>query len=376
MNLTMKQQLRVDVISRYLQHEIHTRDACIILNIKERQFRRIVKAFREEGLVSVVHGNVGRSPKNKTGEMAETLIIRKYRLQYFGLNVVHFLEKLREDYPEQRLPSYSATRAILLREKLIEPKVKRRRGVHKMRKRYEKEGLMIQIDGSHHHWIMGHTPCCLTAAIDDATGKIMGGTFTPTETTFAAMEVVKSIVETHGAFHMLYSDRAGIYGNNKRASYSNMERAMRELGIASLQATTPQGKGRVERLFQTLQDRLCAEMRLKGISSLEEANTYLEEFIPKFNHKFAVAPSSSETAYRPLPSGVKLSEVFCLKDLRTIQNGHVISLEGEYLRVEVEDYSVKKRVEIRQYPNGSTKFFIEGQEIQVTKMEKHLKAAS
>ena len=116
-------------------------------------------------------------------------------------------------------------------------------------------------------------------AIDDATGKILAAKFTPTETTFAAMDVVEQIINKYGVFQMLYSDKAGIYGGGKREGFTNMNRAMNELGIISIQANSPQAKGRIERLFKTLQDRLCSEIRLRGIKNIEAANRYLEEFI-------------------------------------------------------------------------------------------------
>lgn len=375
MKLTTKQQLRVDVISRYLRGDITSQDACIALEIKERQFRRLVRSFRTEGVSSVIHGNKGRSPTNRTNSSLEQKIITKYKDRYDGLNLVHFREKLLEEEEIISVPSYSTIRKILLREKLISPTIKRRKGIHKIRRRYEREGIMIQIDGSHHHWLPRHSPCCLTAAIDDATGKVLGATFTPTETTFAAMEAVGQIIKSKGIFQMLYSDRAGLYGNSKRIGYSNMERAMKELGVIPLQASTPQGKGRVERLFKTLQDRLCSEMRLRRIRNLKEANEFLKVFLPKFNQRFAVAPSCEEAAYKPLPIDKNLDEIFCMKDYRRVQNGHVISYGGEVLAIESDEFLLRKQVEIRHYQSGETKFFVGEKEIKATRIKNQKKAA-
>ena len=148
-----------------------------------------------------------------------------------------------------------------------------------MRKRYEKEGIMVQIDGSHHRWIRQHQPFCLTVGIDDATGKILAARFTETETTFASMDIAEEIIKKYGIFQMLYSDKAGIYGGGKRDGFSNMNRAMRDLGIIPIQANSPQAKGRVERVFRTLQSRLVSEIGLRGLRSIKEANEYLETFL-------------------------------------------------------------------------------------------------
>ena len=376
MQLTAKQQIRVDVLTKYLNGQIYLSDALEILEIKERQFRRVIKRFREKGICSVLHGNVGRKPPNKTSEFVEHKIIKEYSLKYFDLNVTHFMEFFLADFPDLRVPSKSTVRKILLREKLISPVKRKKRRLHPMRKRYEKEGIMVQIDGSHHRWFTGQAPLCLTAAIDDATGKIVGAKFTKTETTFAAMDVVESIIKEKGCFQMLYSDRAGIYGNGKREGYSNLERALRELGISSLRASTPQAKGRVERLFKTLQSRLCAELRLNGINSMKDGNEFLESiFIEKFNKQFGVEPHSEELAYKELDKKKDLNEIFSVRDHRIISNGHVISLNSEKLQVESKDYLVGRSVEVRHYRDGSTKFLVSGKFVKVTRLFEDKKGA-
>jgi hypothetical protein len=250
MKLNSKKQLRVDILTQYISGKLYYLDAIKALEISERQFRRLVVEFKRDGVGSVIHKNTGKVPPNKFIDGRRTKIIRLYKSIYKGMNVTHFIEKLR-DVENINPPSYSTVRKILLSESLISPTIKRKRKPHPRRQRYEKEGLMVQIDGSHHRWIPGLLPCCLTVGVDDATGKILGGTFTNTETTFAAMNVVEQTIKKHGLFQMLYSDRAGIYGDQKREGYSNMNRAMRELGIIPVQAYTPQAKGRVERLFKS-----------------------------------------------------------------------------------------------------------------------------
>lgn len=367
MKLTANQQIRVDVILKFINGDMYLEEALNVLQLSERHFRRVTKAFREDGIESIVHGNKGRKPSNKISESTRWMIIREYRVKYFDLNVSHFREKLLAD-PEIMdnyiLPSYQTIRRILVQEKLISFKVQKKKKAYKPRKRYQKEGLMVQIDGSYHHWLRRHTPFCLTAAIDDATGKILAGKFTKTETTFAAMDVVKDIVTSKGCFQMLYSDKAGIYGGGKRKGYSNMDRAMRELGILSVQASTPQAKGKVERLFKTLQDRLVSEMRLKGIQSIEEANKFFQnEYIEIFNKKFATEATSS--SYQKLNENIELKEVFCMKADRIVGSGNLFSYNNKRYLVDSEECMAKKNIELRFYPDGSMGGFIRGQRVEL-----------
>ncbi|MBC8555415.1 MAG: ISNCY family transposase [Candidatus Brocadiales bacterium] len=368
MHLTPKQQIRVDIITQYLSGQIFQEDACLAIGIQERQFRRLVKAFREEGIVSVLHGNTGRTPGNSISDNIKRMLIIMYKGRYKGLNLVHFIEKVKENHSGElpKTPCYSTIRNIFIKEKLLKPNQSKRKKAHCSRKRYSKEGLMIQIDGSHHHWLLNQPPCCLTAAIDDATGKMVGAKFTETETTFAAMDVIESIVKKYGCFQMLYSDKAGIYGGGKRDGYSNMNRAMKDLNIVSIQANSAQAKGRVERLFKTLQSRLIAELRLRRISTMDEANIYLKEtFIEHFNKKFAKEATDQNSAYRHLHESINLDEVFTMRDDRVVQSGHIVSYGGDKYLVTSEKYSslVKKHVEIRLYRNGNMKMFVENEEI-------------
>ncbi len=358
MKTTTQQLIKIEIITKYLNGVIHYQDAIELLNVKERQFRRIIKAFKENGILSVHHGNRGRTPPNKLPSDTTSQILSLYKTRYKGLNVVHFIEKLQDH--NLKVPSYGAVRALLLAEKLISPQMKKRKSYHPRRQRYAKEGLMIQIDGSHHRWIMGMLPVCLTVGIDDATGKLVGGLFTHTETTFAAMNVVEQIFQNYGVFQLLYSDRAGIYGGGKRDGYTNMKRAMDSVGVVSLQASSPQAKGRIERVFKTLQSRLISEMRLRNINGLEEANKYLiDEFIPAFNLQFGKVPLSSELAHRLLDKDIDLNEIFCMISERKVQAGELICYESAKYVLRTGESLVGKSAEIREYRDNSLCIYVE-----------------
>lgn len=364
MSFSAQEHIRFDILVKYIQGNLKLQDAIAAFGVKERQFRRYVKRFRESGPVGAVHGNRKREPINKCSNALMARIAELFQTKYYDFNVRHFHQMLIENKELDYVPSYSTIRKMLLNGNLIERSNKRIRKSYARRKRYTREGLMLQIDGSHHHWLVGHEPFCLTAAIDDATGKLLGGKFTPTETTFAAMDVVESVIRKHGLFQMLYSDKAGIYGGSKRVGYTNMDRALKELGIISIQANSPQAKGRVERLFSTLQSRLVAEMRFNGIRTIEQANQFLQQvFIDKFNEKFAVEAVDPNPAFEKINSVHLLNEIFTMREYRVVQNGNVINYGSKSYVIENIENLAKKQVEIKLYRNGDTKFWIDGKEI-------------
>lgn len=374
MKLNSKKQLRVDIISQYISGKVYYLDAIKSLEVSERQFRRLVKEFRIDGIKSVIHKNTGKSPPNKLNNSTRTAILRLYKTIYKGMNVTHFIEKLKE-VEHLNSPSHSTVRKILLSEKLISPTIKRKRKSYPRRIRYEKEGLMIQIDGSHHRWIFGEEMICLTAAIDDATGKILGATFTKTETTFAAMDVAEQIITRHGLFQMLYSDKAGIYGLGKRDGYSNMNRAMQELGIIPIQANSPQAKGRIERLFKTLQSRLVHEMRLEGVRTIAEANLFLKGYIEKFNEQFGVKAINPETGYRRLGKGILLDEIFCVVKFRKVQGGEIVSYDSKKYLIYGSESLVGHEADIKIYRDGRMEIHVLGEKVKYGLFEEAKKAA-
>lgn len=374
MKITAKQQTRIDIISKYMSGKLYYKDAIELLEIKERQFRRLVKAFKEDGLISILHGNIGKFPPNKTPQGIKNEIISLYKTRYRGLNLVHFIEKLSGH--EIKVPCYGTIRSILIKEGLIDSQIKRKKRSHPRRQRYEKEGLMIQIDGSHHRWFRFKKPVCLNLAIDDATGKLVGGIFTPTETTFASMDVVEQIIKKYGIFQMLYSDKAGIYGGGKRDGFSNMNRAMEDLGILSLQANSPQAKGRIERVFRTLQSRLVNELSLRRIDTIEKANEFLlNEFIDSFNKQFAVQAKCLKPAYTPINNNINLNEIFCMIIERKVQQGEVVCYEGSKYVLETKESLSGQRAEIREYRDGKMSIYVEGDEINYSLFENSKKAA-
>jgi hypothetical protein len=239
----------------------------------------------------------------------------------------------------------------------------------------KQRGLMLQMDGSTHRWF-GSKKSCLVIVIDDADGDILHGEFTPTETTFACMNVVKTVLKNHGTFQVLYTDRAGIFGKNptnhlngmKRDGFSALKYCLSEFGVHIVYAHSPEAKGRVERAFKTLQDRLIAELRLNDIYTLHAATKYFNDvYLPRHRELFVKEAVVKESAFIPLLHQHLIDEKFFMRVRRTVKNDQTFSYEGEQYDINVvagQNYSGKE-IELRFYPDGKVRYFIDDKEIDL-----------
>lgn len=238
-------------------------------------------------------------------------------------------------------------------------------------------GMMVQFDGSHHRWF-NNEETCLLAGIDDATNEVFAR-FYPGETTFACMDILKQMITEKGCFKTLYVDKAGVYGGVKREGFSQVQRALGELDIHTLFAHSPQAKGRIERLFNTLQDRLIPEMRMAKIKSIDQANQYLKDvFLPSHNAKFMVLPRNMQSLYRQIHPSWNLDDVFCIKEFRVVGKDHTISLNGErHMIAEKLEFSLaNQRIEIRTYLDRPWSCYFAGKHIKIVKIDKVKKIAA
>jgi len=212
--------------------------------------------------------------------------------------------------------------------------------------------MLVQIDGSFHRWLEDRAePMALLAAIDDATGKILAAVFRRQEDTEGYFLLIRQMIEQYGIPMSIDSDRHMIFCSPKEkrsieqelagesVPLSQFGRALKDLGITHIKAMTPQAKGRIERLFQTLQDRWVVELRLRGIQTLEEANQVLPELIKEHNEKFAVAPLEPESAFVPLEPGQSLDLILCFRDQRIVGPGETISYRGKTYILDVPNSS-------------------------------------
>ena len=241
-----------------------------------------------------------------------------------------------------------------------------------------KEGMMLQFYTSDHDWLEGRGPKIkLIGGIDDATKDVPWALFAYQDSVEENMATCKRIIKRKGIPLSLYVDKdskfittrhGGLHVNIKEdQEKTQMQRAWEELGINVIFAESPQAKGRIERLWGTFQDRLISELRLEGISSLEEANEYLDSvFLPKYNKKFTRKPKVKEVAYRPIPEGMDLDRILCIKEKRRVQGDHTISYKGRHYQIlptETRFGFAKAKVEVQKHLDGTIHIFYKGEEL-------------
>lgn len=377
--LNLEEQRRVLALNEVIGGRLTAREAGELLEVSERQVRRILAAYRKEGAAAVAHGNRGRKPVNALGEALRERVLESARTKYVGFNHLHMSEMLRD---EDKLPvGPSSVRRILLEAGMASPR-KRRPAKHRSRRvRYPKEGMLLQIDASPHDWLEGRGPVMsLIGGIDDATGTVPFALFRPQEDSAGYFVLLRGIVLRKGIPLALYHDRHSIFEPSAREPMSLEEqlrghrdptqfgRLLEELGIASIAARSPQGKGRIERLWGTFQDRLVSEMRLKRISSLEEANRFLKGFLPRYNRRFAVPAAEEGSAYRPLAEGFDPELFFCFKHRRHVAADNVVGFEGRRLQIladpERAGYA-RTEVDLHQGLDGKLAVFYQGRPLRV-----------
>lgn len=371
--MNSSEQIKLDVISKLSQNKITVNQAMQILSKSESTIFRYLRNYRSEGVIFVKHKNSQKPPVNKTESHVETTLISLCKGKYKDFNRSHAREEI-EANEGIKIPKDTFNR-ICKRNNLLMKQVKKRRSKAKHRRqRMQQMGVMLQLDGSPHRWF-GRRKTCLVLIIDDATSDILYGEFSPTETTFACMNVIKKVLRTHGLFQILYTDRAGIFGRDttnhfdgvKREGFSSLKNCLLKFGIHTIYAQSAEAKGRIERAFNTLQDRLVAEFKLHNIKTIPEANKYLNEvYIPKHRQNFSVAPLISESAFTPLLSSVNLDEHFYMTIKRKVKNDQTFSLENVvYDLARTGDDNRNKTIEIRKYPDGKIKYFIDDKEVQL-----------
>lgn len=371
-----KDQLKLEIIFKLHKGELGRKEAAKMLGITERSVGRNLRAYRERGIGFIRHGNTGRAPVNKIHGELQGHVLGLIQQKYFDFNIRHIQDCLREEIGHT-IPYTTLRRWCHSINMVKHSRKKRRSKPRRARQRMSQQGYLLQLDGSHHHWFGGRF-LCLMAAIDDATGEVFAK-FYEGETTWACMDFLKELVLKKGVMRFVYTDRAGLYGGIKREHFSQVERALGELGAHVIYAQSPEGKGRVERLFRTLQDRLVAELRLNGVGSLEEANDYLNNvFLPhKFNPQFMVKAENPISGYRPLAANTDLDTIFCIKETRIIGKDHTVSVNAEkWMIADDIRYSIAKRkLELRFDKWGEWTAYFAGQPIRLIKIQKDQKIA-
>jgi hypothetical protein len=359
-------QLILDIIQKLFLKKITFETAQQVLNVSDRTIFRYLKKYEVLGVGFLSHGNSGKAPVNKTSEadIEKAKVLMKEK--YFDFNLTHAMEKLSND--EGVKINRETFRRICHEINLVKKAKRRKSKVHKLRTRTAQAGVFLQMDGSPHRWFNNEVSC-LIGAIDDASNENYYSEFFETETTVGCLKVLRKIIEKKGIFSILYVDRAGIFGGPKRVHFSQVKRALNELGINIIFASSAEAKGRIERHWQTLQDRMVPEMRIRKIKSYEAANDYLQEqFLPNdYNKVFKVIPADLEPGWKKLPTSINLDEIFCLKNHRSVKSDHTFCYNGVTYRITSNlKYSIQnQKVEVRIYLDQTQKIFFADKELEV-----------
>lgn len=364
--LSQRELNNLHIIKKAVEKKVKQREAAEILLMSERQIRRLVKRIREEGDVGIAHRARGKESNRRIPEKIKSKAVRLYREKYLGFGPTLASEKL-EELDGIRINDET------LRMWLIETgdwkKIRKGRKHRHWRERKQHFGEMVQIDGSHHDWFEGRGPkCVFMGYIDDATGRTFGR-FYEYEGTFPAMDSFGRYMKKHGIPVSVYLDKHTTYKSPDKADLaeleerlSQFERAMRELGVRVIHAHSPQAKGRVERLFKTLQDRLVKEMRLKGIKNIGEANKFLRGYLPKYNRKFSVLAKERADLHREISKELKLDHIFCLKTDRVVRNDLTVAYNGRLYQLK-DKVNILKAVVMETF-SGSMKILADNKEIR------------
>lgn len=361
---------RIKLLERLARREISQQEAATAMNLSTRQVRRLQRSYTIGGAASICSKKRGKPSNNKIDDALKTkiseLIFQRYR--EFGPTLAH--EKLTElDNCEVSL---STVRSIMIECQVWYAKQVREAIVHQSRERRACLGQLIQFDGSTHDWFGTGEKCTLLVFIDDATSQLMLLRFVPVENLADYFRAMQNYIEMYGRPEAVYCDRHAALRKRKpnllvTKGMTQFQRAMKSLNIELIHAHSPQAKGRVERANRTLQDRLVKEMSLKGISSMEAANAFLEEFRADYNKRFAKAPKSQIDAHRNIEKGMNLREIFSWHEERTVTKNLMVQYASKQYAIIPKDRTratlQQAKVAVIESLEGEIKLLYRGKEL-------------
>ena len=352
------------ILSRSEAAEFSQAEAAELLGIGERTFRRWRQRFEDEGEAGLLDRRLGKASGKRVPSDRSDEVEALYRTRYAGFTAKHFHEHLVKEHNFSW--GYTWTKTFLYSKGLLE-KAKRRGAHRRKRERRPLPGMMLHQDGSMHVWLAGQPALDLIVTLDDATSAIYSAFLIEEEGTASTFRALTEVFGSHGLPMSLYTDRGAHYfytptagGEVDRSRPTQVGRALERLGVEHIAAYSPQARGRSERVFHTLQDRLVKELALKEIDTVEAANLFLRDvYIPEYNARFAVAAAQEGTAFVAIP-GVDLAEILCVQEERQVGNDNCVSFNRLKLQIPespLRAHFVKTRVKVRQYPDGTHAIF-------------------
>lgn len=353
----------LDVYDQHQSGQLSCLDAGSLLGMSERSFRRWKVRFELEGESGLQDRRVGKPSPRKAQEAETRLVIRLYEERYRGFNVRHYHHFLVEHHGLAR--GYSFTKRTLEAAGLVHKG--KRGGDHRLRRpRRPMEGMMLHQDASKHQWF-GDDYCDLVVTLDDATSEITSAFFCEEEGTMSSFRGITETIEKKGVFASFYTDRGSHYwftpeagGKVDKRRLTQVGRALQQLGIQHIAAYSPQARGRSERMFLTLQDRLVKELKLNNINAMDKANAYLQQqYLPQHNKQFMVKAAEQKSAYLRY-IGRDLEQILCVQEQRIVGHDNTVSYQGKTLQIPKDEHRhhyVKCEVTVHQKPDETLAIF-------------------
>ena len=366
--LSQKELQRVTVVEQCVRGNLTCARAAELLALSPRHIQRLKLRYRQGSAAALAHVSRGRPSLRRLPEPVRQAVLRLARSRYTGFNDHHLHDKLVEQ--EGFSLSRETLRRILRAAGLGSPRQRRPPAHRQRRLRAAREGELVQLDGSPHDWLEGRGPRLTALGLqDDASGKILAAQFFPWETAEGYFRLLHSLLRRYGVPIAFYGDRSGIFTRNDehwsldeqlagQRQPTQFGRALQQLGITFIAAQTPQAKGRIERLWGVLQDRLTSELRLAQASDIDAANAVLRRFVADYNRRFARTPREAEKAWRPAPQN--LERICCFTHERIVSNDNVVQWDGQRLQIHPQPrrYSFAgAKVQIYQALNGRVSLY-------------------
>ncbi len=380
--LTQHAQQRLVVLNALERGEVLMAEAAALVGLSVRQLRRLRRAYRQRGARALVHGNRERPSPRRVSDVIRQRLIRLAQTTYAGVNYRHLTELLAER--EELVLSHPTVHRILRAAGLRSPRRRRPPKHRQRRERMRRAGLLVQMDGSHHPWLEARGPTLvLLHAIDDATGRVLGAVFREREDTAGYLWLLRHLVTTHGVPVAVYTDRHGIFKRDRRTPLTlgeqlrggpdptHVGRALAEVGITWIPASSPQAKGRVERVGGTFQDRLVSELRLADVCDLTGANAFLPRYITRHNQRFARPAAEGPSAFRSIPRTLDVETVCCFKYQRTVANDNTVSVGPRHLQILPDAHRrtyARATIEVHERLDGSLAAFYRGQRLTIKRL--------
>ncbi len=374
--LSEREQVRIRILNELLQGALGVEEVSRRLEVSVRQVWRMRVGYLARGAAAIAHGNRDRPAHNRLDDTVREQVLELARGRYADINDSHLAELLERQ--EGIHLSRSGLRLLLRGAGLPSPQTRRAPKHRQRRERMPRAGMLVQLDTSEHPWFGPDLPrAALAGAIDDARSEVLAAHFQEHENTLGYFRLVHDLVMVHGVPEACYVDRHAIFLNNGQKGLtidqqiagaqdhpSQFAQLLSRLGVALIYARSPQAKGRIERLWRTFQDRLVVELRLAGITSIQDANAFLPAFLDRFNARFRVTPKDQQSAFATAPQ--HLADLFTRRLTATVRNDHTVQRQGLCLQLTpatAERSYCRCRVEIWRFLDDHLEVRFQGQRI-------------